>query len=147
MVGLIYYAQNRFDEAEKAFRQALDAGPTAPLAANNLAYLWATRDHNLEEALALARAAAVHLKDDPAVLDTVGWVYYKKGDAGMAIPQFESSIRMDPRNPVYHYHLGLAYAKAGQQDKARRALQEALRLNSSFEGADVARRTLASFST
>lgn len=142
-VAIIHNMQNRLDEAEKAYRRALDAGAAAPVAANNLAYLYADRDHNLEEALALARAAAVHLKDSPAVLDTVGWVYYKKNQADLAIPQFEASVLKEPQNPVYQYHLGLAYAKAGEQAKARRALGEALRLNPSFAGADDARRALA----
>jgi tetratricopeptide (TPR) repeat protein len=144
LVGIIHYTQNRPDEAEKAYRRALDAGGSAPVAANNLAYLYADRNHNLEEALALARAAAVHLKDNAAVMDTVGWVHYKKGQAELAVPQFRASVQKDPQNPVYHYHLGLAYAKAGDEAKARLALQEALRLSPSFQGADEARRTLAS---
>ena len=144
MVGMIHTMQNHPDEAEKAYRRALDAGPAAPVAANNLAYMYADRNEKLEEALGLARAAAVHLKDNASVLDTVGWVYYKKGQAELAIPQFESSVQKDPQNPLMHFHLGLAYAKVGEQAKARRSLDQALRLNPSFEGADEARRVLAS---
>ncbi|MEO6212067.1 MAG: tetratricopeptide repeat protein [Vicinamibacterales bacterium] len=144
LIGIIHNGQNRLDEAEKAYKRALDAGAAAPVAANNLAYLYADRNHNLEEALALARAAAAHLKDNPAVLDTVGWVYYKKGEADLAVAQFEASVQKEPQNPIYQYHLGLAYVKAGEQVKARRALAEALRLNPSFTGADDARRALAS---
>ena len=143
LVGMIHAVQNNPSEAEKAYRRALDAGPMAPVAANNLAYMYADRNQNLEEALTLARAAAAHLKDNPKVLDTLGWVYYKSDRVDQAIPQFEQSVEHDPKNPIYHYHLGLAYAKAGDQAKARRALDEALRLNPSFAGAEDARRLLS----
>jgi len=71
-------------------------------------------------------------------------VYYKKQEPASAVPQLEKSVAKAPGNPIFQYHLGLAYAGAGQPDKARRALQEALRLNPSFEGAAEARQTLAS---
>ena len=144
MIGMIHNIQHRLDDAEKAYRRAVDSGMTAPVAANNLAYLYADRDHNLEEALSLARAAAVHLKDHPAVSDTVGWVYYKKGQPELAIPQFQASVDKEPTNAVFQYHLGLAYVKVGDPVKARRALEEALRLSPSFNGADEARRMLVS---
>ena len=84
------------------------------------------------------------LPDNAAVADTVGYVYLKRQDPAKAIPQFERSIQKDPKNPVYQYHLGIALAAAGDPVKARRALEEALRLNPSFAGADDARKKLSS---
>jgi Flp pilus assembly protein TadD len=71
-------------------------------------------------------------------------VYYKKQLPVLAVPQFEKCAQQDPTNPMYRMHLGLAYAQAGDTAKARQALEEALRLNPSFEGAAQARQTLAS---
>jgi Flp pilus assembly protein TadD len=48
----------------------------------------------------------------------------------------------EPRNPLYHYHLGLAYAKNGDEADARRSLAQALNLRPDFEGATDARRLL-----
>ena len=48
-----------------------------------------------------------------------------------------------PSNPLYHYHLGLAYAKQGDHDRARAALQRALKLKPDFNGAEDARAQLA----
>jgi Tfp pilus assembly protein PilF len=42
---------------------------------------------------------------------------------------------------MYHYHLGLAYTKNGEPDRARRALETALTLNPTLTGA---RQALAS---
>jgi predicted Zn-dependent protease len=141
LIATIHEVQQRPEEAEKAYRRVLEVDPTAPVAANNLAYKYADRNERLEEALALAQAAAVRLKDHPDVMDTLGWVYYKKGRADQAILQFESAIEKDPVKALYRYHIGLAYMQTGEPEKATRALEEALRLNpSSAEAADARRR-------
>jgi tetratricopeptide (TPR) repeat protein len=77
------------------------------------------------------------------VSDTLGWVYYKKGMWPLAITAFEQSVERDPRNPLYYYHLGLAFAKSGEDAKARQALQQALTLEPGFAGAEDAKRVLA----
>ena len=77
------------------------------------------------------------------MLDTVGYVYLRKQLPQLAVPLFERCAEKDPKNPEYHYHLGLAYAQTGDSAKARRSLEEALRLNPSFPGAADAQKTLA----
>lgn len=144
VLGMILQMQNKPDEAIKAYDQALRLDPSAPVAANNTAYLYAQRGENLDQALALARAAASRLPNEPQITDTVGWVYYKKQQPALAVPQFEQSVAKMPGNAVFQYHLGMAYAGAGQTEKARRALEEALRLNPSFDGAEQAKQTLSS---
>ena len=103
-----------------------------------------SRAGNLDVALQLAQAAKSRLPNSPEVDDTLGWVYYKKGLNTLAIGSFQSSIEKDPKNPLYHYHLGLAYAKNGDKDKARDSLKQALSLNPKFDGAAEAQKTLAS---
>jgi Flp pilus assembly protein TadD len=84
------------------------------------------------------------MPDRHEVNDTLGWIYYKKNLPTLAIPPLESSVEKAPENPLYRFHLGLAYAKAGRSDDARRALELALKLKPDFDGADEARSTLAS---
>ena len=92
----------------------------------------------------LAQAAARRLPNNPAIQDTLGWIYYKKGLATLAIPPFQKSIELDPKNPVFHYHLGLAHLKNGDSLKARIALRDALTLAPNFAGAAEAKQVLAS---
>ena len=61
----------------------------------------------------------------------------------MAVRTFEQAVEKAPRNPTYHFHLGLAHAKAGEDAKARKALEQALKLSPKFNGADEARKVLA----
>jgi ABC-type dipeptide/oligopeptide/nickel transport system ATPase component len=62
----------------------------------------------------------------------------------LAVPSFERSIKLEPKNPVFHYHLGLAYLKIGESTRARSAFQSALTLAPDFTGAAEARQMLAS---
>jgi len=143
MVGIIYEMLNYKEEARRWYEKALAVDTSAPVAANNLAWLTAEQGGNLDVALQLAQTAKARLPDSHQVDDTLGWVYYKKGLDTLAIGSFQSSIQKDPKNPVYHYHLGLAYVKIGYKEKAREALKLALSLNPKFEGASEAQKALA----
>jgi tetratricopeptide (TPR) repeat protein len=129
-------------DAEAAYRRVLEIDTEAPVAANNLAWIYAERQDDLDKALALARSAIARLPNNPQVLDTLGWIYYRRGEAEQAIPQFIASIEKNPKNPVYHYHLGLAYVAAASPAKARVAFSRALAIGDDFPGADDARRAL-----
>jgi len=144
MVASLLEAQNKPQEARARYEQALAIDPEMPVAANNLAWMYAETGQNLDVALDLAQTAARRLPDHPAVQDTLGWIYYKKGLSNLAVPAFQKSIAGDPRNPTYHFHLGLAYAQAGDPVKARSALQQAVQLEPGFQGAAEARHVLAS---
>jgi len=143
-MGFIQQFQNNIPQATARYQKVLEIDPRNPVAANNLAWIHAERGADLDIALELAQKAKAQLPDHAEVSDTLGWVFYKKGLSRLAVAPLQQSVEKDPRNPTYHYHLGLAYAGAGDADKARRALEEALKLNPAFPGSDDARRALAS---
>ena len=144
VVGVILEAQNKPQEARKHYEQALALDPDMPVAANNLAWMYAETGENLDMALQLAQTATRRLPNNPAIQDTLGWIYYKKGLATLAIAPFQKSIELDPKNPVFHFHLGLAHLKNGDSPKARIALRDALALAPNFAGANEAKQALAS---
>jgi len=74
----------------------------------------------------------------------LGFIYYKKNLASLAISTLRASAAKDPVNPIYQYHLGLAYASSGDTAQARGSLTRALALKPDFDGADQARRLLSS---
>ena len=86
--------------------------------------------------------AKTKLPDRPEINDTVGWVYVKKKMGQAAAEYLELAVAQDPTNPVYHYHLGMAWTGAGEYGRARRSLEKALSLNPNFEGSAEARRAL-----
>jgi Flp pilus assembly protein TadD len=78
------------------------------------------------------------------VSDTLGFIYYKKNLMSLAVSTLKTSTEKAPNNPVYQYHLGLAYASAGDAVRARASLQKALTLKPDFDGAVQAKDLLAS---
>jgi putative PEP-CTERM system TPR-repeat lipoprotein len=147
MAGMILQAEGNVPLARERFERALKIDPEAAVAANNLAWIYAEHGGNLDVALELAQTAHRRLPEVPEVNDTLGFVYYQKNLASAAIPRFKESIEKSPNNPMYHYHLGLAYARALEPERAREALTRALILKSDFEGAQHARELLTSLAS
>jgi Flp pilus assembly protein TadD len=145
MLGTILDLQGKTDQAKARYNTALQIDPRAAVAANNLAWIDAnTEGANLDVALQLAQAAKAQLPNQHEIDDTLGWIYYKKGLATRAIESLEVSTLKAPTNPLYAYHLGLAYHKNGDSAQARKELERALRLKPNFDGAEDAKRILES---
>lgn len=143
MIGYIHELQQNTNEAKKAYERALVVDSRAAIAANNLAWLYTVEGTKLDEAVQLAQTAKQEMPDEAAVDDTLAMAYYKKELPQLGIPILLEGIKKQPKNAVFQYHLGLAYAKAGDDKRARAALQQALTLQADFDGANDARRVLA----
>jgi tetratricopeptide (TPR) repeat protein len=144
MVGMLYEAENNAAAARTQYEKILKQAPDAAVAANNLAWLYASADTKLDEALKLAMSASTRLGGVAQAADTLGFVHYKLAAYGPAIAAFNRAIEAQPDNAVYHYHLGLAYAKSFDLLHAKDSLTRALSLRANFAGADDAKRVLAS---
>jgi tetratricopeptide (TPR) repeat protein len=144
-VGMLLDIQGRRDEARRWYEELVKGTDDAPVAANNLAFMYADQGANLDMALQLATSAKPKLPDDPNVDDTIGWVYYKKGLHSLAVGPLEASAKKLPRNAEVLYHLGLTYAALGEKAKARDTLSLAISLNPKVGGEQV-RKALAAVS-
>jgi Tfp pilus assembly protein PilF len=142
MLGMLLETGQKMPEAEKQYQKVLALDQQAAVANNNLAWLYVSTNKNLDEALQMAKAAQQQLPNEPHVLDTLGWIYYRKNMATEAIRYLESSVRLDATDPSTHYHLGMAYFQAGDMDKAKISLQRALAFKRDFDGVAEARQTL-----
>jgi Flp pilus assembly protein TadD len=142
MAAVIVHGQGKEAEAVRRYERIVELNPEAAVAANNLAYFYASRGEQLDRALQLAQAAKAAASDQPNVNDTLGFVYLKKDLPSLAIPPLKLAIDKDPNNPVFHYHLGLAYSRTGDSAAARQTLERALKLQGDFAGADDAKKVL-----
>ncbi|MFW5908848.1 MAG: tetratricopeptide repeat protein, partial [Desulfosalsimonas sp.] len=142
MLGILNCMEAGCEGAIPHYRKALEINPDFVAAANNLAYVLAERDENLNEALELAERAKEKLPDDPRVADTLGWVYYKMGLYDSAIREFSAGMEKLPGNPTIQYHMGMAYYKKGYIRRAQDALEKSLELDPNFENSSEARETL-----
>ena len=143
VLGSLYERKEMYDLAENHYKKALNIDSEFIPAINNLAYLFAERGKDLNQAMDLARKAKEKMWDAPAIMDTLGWVYYKKGLYDSAISEFKGCIEKNPENPIFYYHLGLAYNKKWEYNDAESALKKALSLDENFKGAETAKSILA----
>jgi tetratricopeptide (TPR) repeat protein len=141
MVGMILEAQNRPEEAQRAFERALETNPRAGVAANNLACLYQEQGR-LDDALGWAIVANEQLRSMPEAKDTLGWIRVQRGEYREALPTLAASMEARPDNPLYRYHLAYAYWKTGSATHAREEFRRALASNAAFAGRDEAERIL-----
>lgn len=130
-----------YDKAALAYENALSQSGSdfRLLSKLSLTYL----ELGKSEALDLAERAYLILPENPAVLDTYGWVLLQaKRDISNAIRFLERAVLRDPDKALYRYHLGMAYLAGNKRAEARNLLQEALNLDNQFKQADEAREQL-----
>ncbi len=133
-IGSLYETQGKMDKAEESYVKALEINPSHVQALNNLAFLYADQNREMNRALEYARKAREVAGEVPAVMDTLGWVYYRKQLHDAAIQEFASCIKKQPENPMFHYHMGLALQAKGDTQAARVSLQKALDIGREFPG-------------
>jgi len=152
MSGQIYTAQGNERKAEEAYRQAmvvyekiLERQPDQWIAANDLAFLlsqYGTQPGDLKRAFSLAGKAYEKHPDNPAVLDTLGWIYYKMGDYRHAQEMITKGLVKAPSSAMLNYHLGMVLLKTGQTDKGKERLNWAVRSGEEFSGRQEALQIL-----
>ena len=156
LIGMLDDSRQNYDAAADSYRKALGQDQNAVIAANNLAWLYAVNGKgNLDEAVRLAQGVVQKNPNIAGFVDTLGWVYYKKGLFGAAVEQLQKAVALDERAskigtgnpaPTYHYHLGMALKARGDKAGAKRELEQAVRLSEKapFSEAGEARNVLAS---
>lgn len=143
MLAIIHTNQQEYDKAKSRYEHILQINSKFAPAANNLAWLMVEQGGNLDVALGHAQTARQQRPEDPYVADTIGWLYYKKNAYLLAISLLKEAVERLPNEAVVQFHYGMARYKNGDMAEAKKALQTSLKLNSSFAGAEEARKTLA----
>jgi Flp pilus assembly protein TadD len=80
--------------------------------------------------------------DQPAFLDTAGWVHYRKGDYTKAVEILQRVVEQSPEVPIFQYHLGMSYLKLGDKASASEHLTRATDGEFSYQGIEEARAAL-----
>ena len=100
-------------------RRALSQQPNDLNSMNNLAFLLAQTGDSLDEALKLARQAVAKDPNNPAYLDTLGFVYLKRDQNDEALDIFNRLIRRYPDDPACAYHTAMAWYQKGDRARAK----------------------------
>lgn len=117
--GTLLDKMNKKKEMLLSMEKALDIEPENIQAMNYIAFSLAEMNEQLEKAEQLARSAVQKDKNDGFILDTLGWVLFKKGDYKEATQILEKAHEMQPNVGIIAEHLGDVYTKLKNLNKAR----------------------------
>jgi len=118
-----------YDGAVKVYEKLAAERPDSFIVANNLASLLVDRfptEANIERALQVAKR--LRESEVPQYQDTYGWILYLRGEAEQALRYLQPAAEAMPNLMLAQYHLGMAYAKAGIEDRAITALNRSIEL-------------------
>lgn len=125
----------RVDDAIAQYRQAKDHWPDSAMTLNALGYTLADRTDRYREAEKLIRKALSMEPDSPAIIDSLGWVLYRKGNYDEALPHLQKAYEK-LKDPEVAGHIVETLWAMGRKDEAVEVLEEAERLfpDSSYLG-------------
>ena len=138
----MHLANRQFKPAAAQFEDMLKRQPDNAVLLNNLA--WAYQQEQDPRALSMAERAAKLAPNNPAVLDTLGWLLAERGDTGRALPLLKKAAEAAPDARDIRYHLAATLHKSGDKSSARKELEKLLADNKPFAEADKARTLLKS---
>ena len=118
---------NKKDEALKLAQKALKIDKEYVPALNYIAYTWAEQGKNLDEALNLAKKAVKLAPDDGYIVDTLGWVYFKRKDSENALDWLKKASTLVPNDPIIREHLGDVYFKRQEFKEAKKQYEISLK--------------------
>lgn len=142
-LALTHEAAGDWRSAVPIYEEVLKRDPNNLVALNNLAYRYADMGKDLDMALTYAQRAQQRAPTNDDIIDTLAWVYIRKNLNDTAVSLLRPLIVKQPRNPLFHYHLGLALLQKGDRAAARQSLQTALSLNPNREDEQKIREALA----
>ena len=110
---------------ERDLRKVLEQEPDHAQALNALGYTLADETTRYEEAFELISKAYALMPDSAAILDSMGWVHYRRGNLDEAIEYLEKAAAADDDGEIAA-HLGEVYWVKGWRDKAMKVWMDAL---------------------
>ena len=116
----------KFDLMEAELRKTIKDMPNFAAAYNALGYSFADRNIKLNEALSLIEKALSLSPNDHYILDSLGWVHFRKGNLNKALDYLQQAYQYNA-DPEIAAHLSEVLWQQGKQDQANVVLNEALR--------------------
>lgn len=103
--------------AERDFKRLLARHPDDPVALNALGYTYIDHGHHPRRGLLLARQALALDPQNPDILDSVGWAYYRLARYQAAVPYLRKALALS-HDPTVAAHYGAALWSLGEQAQA-----------------------------
>jgi tetratricopeptide (TPR) repeat protein len=118
-------SMDRVDILERDLTAVLEKDPANSEALNALGYTLADRTDRYAEALGYIQRAMEIKPDEPAILDSMGWVQYRLGNLQEALKYLRRAVERT-RDGEIAAHLGEVLWAMGERDEAWRVWEGAL---------------------
>lgn len=123
--ALIADKLGKFSVLEKDLRKLIQIKPDNAHAYNALGYSLAERREHLPEALKLIKKAVELAPEDPFIMDSLGWVYYRMGNISESLNYLNLAYATRP-DPEIAAHLGEVLWAQGSKENAKDIWRTAL---------------------
>lgn len=109
----------KHEEFEQLIRKLIAIEPDRAHAYNALGYSLLERNERIPEAMELVKKALQLAPDDAAIIDSVGWGYFRTGNLDESVKLLRRAFSVNP-DPEIAAHLGEVLWMRGEKDEARR---------------------------
>ena len=123
--AMVHESEGQLGEMENDLRSILAQDPNHTATLNALGYTLTNHTQRYEEAADLIERALALLPGDPAILDSLGWVYYKLGQYSESEALLREAHNAFP-DPEVAAHLGEVLWVQGRQFEARDVWRDGL---------------------
>ena len=116
------------DVFEQLIRKLIQVKPDYAHAYNALGYSMLERNERIPEAVTLVEKALQLAPDDAAIMDSVGWGYYRAGKLDDSVKMLRRALTGSP-DPEIAAHLGEVLWARGDKGDAQKVWQESLKVH------------------
>jgi len=108
-LGVIFDRKGEKDLSMEHMKRILEIDPDHADALNYIGYTYAEQGIRLNEALEMIKRALKRKPNSGYIIDSLGWVYFKKGLYKEAREALEKAYTLVPNDPTISEHLGDLY--------------------------------------
>jgi len=132
-LAYVYQLQGQMDSAIDTLRDARQLMPEDVGLSNDLGYTLIEAGRDVDDAEKMVRFAVGESPEEAAYLDSLGWVFYRKGQFGLARTWLKRATGMETgEDPVVFDHLADACWRLGEKEEAVRCWRRSLEVYSNI---------------
>jgi len=114
--AMLYAQINYVTAAEKDLKRVLELVPENAAALNALGYTLADRTNRYQEAYEYIKQAYALTPDDPAVIDSMGWVAYSLGNYEQALTKLRRAMEIMPDHEIAAHYGEVLWVTGNHQE-------------------------------
>ena len=126
--GLLLERNGMYQEAITNMEKVVELQPDHAEALNFIGYTWAENNIHLDRALDYITKAMELKPDNGYIIDSLGWVYFRRGEFEKAETVLELALELEPKDPHIYDHLGDVYNSLKKKTKALQTYMKAYEL-------------------